>query len=325
MSARDQDKELKRYLRGDTIISRAYRAAADSEPPAHLDRAIQAAARRAAFGPSGRQWAMPVAAAAVLVLAVGLVTFLSREGVPLSPGETGRGLPAETADKREAARPETRGAGEPPAMRRAVTSESKRAPLEEHETLAAEARKRSETAATRERPPGRVATDEVAVSKARATDSETAPGAARPTPPREGAAAAVAPSSAAATILADVLSVSTSGTPGAYQFTVTVRSPDTGCQQYADWWEVLSEDGRLLYRRVLLHSHVEEQPFTRSGGPVPIGPDTVVWVRAHLHPSGYGGGAMRGSVRLGFRSAALAASFGAQLAQQPPLPGGCDF
>jgi hypothetical protein len=135
----------------------------------------------------------------------------------------------------------------------------------------------------------------------------------------------VAPTPQAATTLADVLSVSTSGPAGAYQLAVTVRSPDTGCQQYADWWEVLSEDGRLLYRRVLLHSHVDEQPFTRSGGPVAIGPDTVVWVRAHMHPAGYGGKAMRGSASAGFRPATLAADFGARLAQQAPLPRGCDF
>lgn len=44
----------------------------------------------------------------------------------------------------------------------------------------------------------------------------------------------------------------------------------------------MSTDGKLLYRRVLLHSHVDEQPFTRSGGPVPIQTDSVVWVRAHM-------------------------------------------
>jgi len=71
-------------------------------------------------------------------------------------------------------------------------------------------------------------------------------------------------------ILADVLSVEVTGSPNAYQFSVKIASPDTGCEQYADWWEVLSEDGQLLYRRILLHSHVNEQPFVRSGGPVNI-------------------------------------------------------
>ncbi len=50
---------------------------------------------------------------------------------------------------------------------------------------------------------------------------------------------------------ADVKLVSISGSPGAYSFSVTVRSPDTGCDRYADWWEVLTTEGQLIYRRVL--------------------------------------------------------------------------
>jgi hypothetical protein len=124
---------------------------------------------------------------------------------------------------------------------------------------------------------------------------------------------------------ADVISVVATGQPGAYEFTVSVRSPDTGCQQYADWWEVVSEDGKLLYRRVLLHSHVNDQPFTRSGGPVPIKADTSVWVRAHMNTGGYGGAALKGTVAKGFVRAEPPAQFAAALAKQPPLPQGCDF
>ena len=89
--------------------------------------------------------------------------------------------------------------------------------------------------------------------------------------------------------LADVTAVTVAGDTGAYTFSVTIASPDTGCDQYADWWEVVTEDGELLYRRILAHSHAGEQPFTRSGGPVKIDPETVVWVHAHLAPGGYGG------------------------------------
>jgi hypothetical protein len=124
---------------------------------------------------------------------------------------------------------------------------------------------------------------------------------------------------------ADVVSVKADGQSGNYLFNVTIRSPDTGCKQYADWWEVLGEDGSLIYRRVLLHSHVDEQPFVRSGGPVAIQSDTVVWVRAHMNAGGYGGVAMKGSVKTGFRQAVLAGDFAAQLARKPPLPDGCDF
>lgn len=125
--------------------------------------------------------------------------------------------------------------------------------------------------------------------------------------------------------LADVTKVQVSGSPGGYYFSVTIRSPDKGCAQYADWWEVLGTDGRLLYRRVLLHSHTDEQPFERSGGPVPIQAETIVWVRAHMNATGYGGAALKGSVKSGFSVATLPPGFAADAASQAPLPDGCAF
>ncbi len=110
-----------------------------------------------------------------------------------------------------------------------------------------------------------------------------------------------------------------------YTFAVTVESPDEGCEQYANWWEVVSEEGDLLYRRILVHSHVDEQPFTRSGGPVMIGADEVVLVRSHMQPTGYSTQAMKGSVANGFESIALPADFANELAEVEPLPGGCSF
>ncbi len=124
---------------------------------------------------------------------------------------------------------------------------------------------------------------------------------------------------------ADVISVEVTGSNNDYRFSVSVQSPDTGCDQFADWWEVLSPDGMLLYRRVLLHSHVDEQPFTRSGGPVPILANQTVLIRAHMNTSGYGGQAYRGSVAEGFTPFELAVDFAASLGNQPPLPKGCDF
>ncbi|MGJ3249719.1 MAG: hypothetical protein ACFE0J_01105 [Elainellaceae cyanobacterium] len=124
---------------------------------------------------------------------------------------------------------------------------------------------------------------------------------------------------------AEVTDVSVRGEPGNYSLEVTVRSPDTGCDQYADWWEVLSEDGTLLYRRILLHSHVNEQPFTRSGGPIAVQPDQVIVVRAHMHPSGYGPQAQRGTVTDGFTSVMLPANFASDVEDQDPQPAGCDF
>lgn len=125
--------------------------------------------------------------------------------------------------------------------------------------------------------------------------------------------------------VADVQAVEATGSDGAVELRVTIRSPDTGCSQYANWWEVLSEAGDLLYRRVLRHSHVDEQPFTRSGGAIDISVDTVVLVRAHMHPTGYGGKAMKGSVAAGFEAVELPADFAAEAAREEPLPEGCRF
>ena len=48
---------------------------------------------------------------------------------------------------------------------------------------------------------------------------------------------------------ANVIAVSLSGNPGSYVVSVTVHSPDIRCESFADWWEVVSDDGELLTRR----------------------------------------------------------------------------
>ena len=127
------------------------------------------------------------------------------------------------------------------------------------------------------------------------------------------------------TSFADVLSVRVTGNAGGYQFDVEITSPDTGCEQYADWWEVISEEGELLYRRILLHSHVNEQPFVRSGGPVEIQADSIVYIRAHMSTIGYGGQVLRGTVREGFEPVEEETGFGSALERVPPQPEGCAF
>jgi hypothetical protein len=127
---------------------------------------------------------------------------------------------------------------------------------------------------------------------------------------------------------AKVENVTVSGTEGKYSFAVTLKSPDTGCDQYANWWEVISADGAtLLYRRILAHSHVSEQPFTRSGGTVDIDASTEVIVRAHMHPGGYGEGkiAMIGSVANGFAAYEVDKEFGKDVEKADPQPNGCAF
>lgn len=122
---------------------------------------------------------------------------------------------------------------------------------------------------------------------------------------------------------ADVVSVTVSGNENAYQFAVSIASPDTGCDQYANWWEVTTTSGDLVYRRILAHSHINEQPFIRSGGPVAIGSNQEVIIRAHMHDAGYGGAVYRGSVSSGFEAEALSGDFAAELATAEPLPTGC--
>lgn len=126
-------------------------------------------------------------------------------------------------------------------------------------------------------------------------------------------------------VMADVISVDVSGSAYQYQFSVGISSPDTGCEQYADWWEVLSENGELIYRRILDHSHVNEQPFIRSGGSVDINPDQVVIIRAHMNQAGYGGVVRKGSIDSGFVITKLPSDFAPEVEIELPLPTGCNF
>ena len=79
----------------------------------------------------------------------------------------------------------------------------------------------------------------------------------------------------------------TSGTN--WTFSVTLRHGDTGWDDYADGWRVVTEDGRELGMRVLYHPHVDEQPFTRSLSGVSI-PDDIakVYVEARTNADGWG-------------------------------------
>jgi len=69
---------------------------------------------------------------------------------------------------------------------------------------------------------------------------------------------------------------------GSWRVHVTLRHADSGWDHYADEWRVVDEAGHPLGKRVLLHPHVNEQPFTRSlsGVRTPEGV-SVVYVTAH--------------------------------------------
>lgn len=86
-----------------------------------------------------------------------------------------------------------------------------------------------------------------------------------------------------------------------YTFFVTVAHPDTGWDDYADGWDVVLPDGSVAlpdanaaFTRLLLHPHVNEQPFTRSQANIVIPAETAfVTVRAHDLVDGFGGKEVR--------------------------------
>ncbi len=127
-------------------------------------------------------------------------------------------------------------------------------------------------------------------------------------------------------LLSNVQAVIVTGDEGAYTFAATLKSPDVDCDRYSDWWEVLTTEGALVYRRILDHSHAHEQPFTRDGGPVKVAATDALVVRGHFHPTGYGGDAMAGSVAKGFVAApSIGKDFAAGVESQAPQPKKCLF
>jgi hypothetical protein len=106
------------------------------------------------------------------------------------------------------------------------------------------------------------------------------------------------PSTPVGTGNADVQHVrAVQATDGTWTFHVAVQHPDSGWEDYADGWDVLTPDGEVLkpdpdspFTRLLLHPHENEQPFTRSQSGIVI-PDDVAQVRVRAHDlvDGYGG------------------------------------
>jgi hypothetical protein len=126
----------------DPQLSALYRHGADAEPPARLDDAIRAAARReVAAGPrraGARRWAMPVSLAAVLVLSVSVVTQMREQGAdrPESMIESPAVAMQSEVAKKEVAEPPTAMAQDAAPKRRAAMpppAEAPAAPLAQAE------------------------------------------------------------------------------------------------------------------------------------------------------------------------------------------------
>ncbi len=88
----------------------------------------------------------------------------------------------------------------------------------------------------------------------------------------------------------DVVDVKTKCFNGDCTFYVTLKHQDKDWDHFANRWEVLTLDGKVIATRTLLHPHVNEQPFMRSLSHVKI-PDELkkVTIRAHDSVHGYGG------------------------------------
>ena len=70
-------------------------------------------------------------------------------------------------------------------------------------------------------------------------------------------------------------------------FAVTLEHADDGWDHYANQWDIVTLDGKVLKSRVLYHPHVNEQPFTRTLSAVAI-PDGVKQVKVRAKDSVHG-------------------------------------
>ncbi|RDC75280.1 hypothetical protein DLJ49_00560 [Rhodovulum sp. 12E13] len=100
----------------------------------------------------------------------------------------------------------------------------------------------------------------------------------------------------AAPLLADpaeIVAASAERGPQGWTVSVTLRHGDSGWDDYADGWRVVSDGGEVLGTRELLHPHVDEQPFTRrlSGLDLPEG--RHVWVESSTNTTGWSGDRLR--------------------------------
>jgi len=63
-----------------------------------------------------------------------------------------------------------------------------------------------------------------------------------------------------------------------WRFSVTLKHADAGWDHYANEWQVIALDNKILGTRTLYHPHVKEQPFTRSLDNIKI-PDSIKIIR----------------------------------------------
>ena len=102
---------------------------------------------------------------------------------------------------------------------------------------------------------------------------------------------------AAAAGPADVLQARADCNAATCSFSATVRHADTGWDHYANRFEVVGPDGKVIATRVLQHPHVQEQPVTRTLEGVRV-PEGVELVRIRAGDSRHGLGGAEVEVRI---------------------------
>jgi len=163
------DRALEEYLKNDSELSRAYKEAAGEKPPAALDAAILQEARRAvdhggrvARSPFARTWLVPASLAAVLLLTVGLVTFVSRESGE-APSPEGGPRRALEVDRLQSQQPRSKLEAQAPAApgdeRTSLKRVTPAAPLAEEPALMKQQKAPAEKKAAPAPPPAKMRTD----------------------------------------------------------------------------------------------------------------------------------------------------------------------
>jgi hypothetical protein len=75
---------------------------------------------------------------------------------------------------------------------------------------------------------------------------------------------------------------------GEYLINVKLQHQDTGWEHYADEWRIVDQHGNVLGSRVLLHPHIDEQPFTRALSNVKLDDShQVIYIEAHDKQHGW--------------------------------------
>jgi len=92
----------------------------------------------------------------------------------------------------------------------------------------------------------------------------------------------VSPTSFVSTVFANEVEVvdvkADQSSDKSWRFSVTLKHADEGWNHYANEWQIIAPDNKILGTRTLYHPHVNEQPFTRSLDGVKI-PDDIKTVR----------------------------------------------